>query len=214
VKFAAVVLAVAALLAGCSSSAAAPNPGRTSSGLRVAGEGGPSSPYRGMALNPPQPRPAFTLTDTTGRTVDFAAVTRGRPTLLYFGYTRCPDVCPATMADIGQALQKLPSALQKRTYVVFVSTDVKHDTGPVIAKWLKNFDVGTAAHWLGLRGTRAQVDAAQAGAHVFLAEDDGLTHSSQVLLYGSDDYARDSFVYNDTGEAAQIAHDLPLVAAT
>jgi protein SCO1/2 len=57
------------------------------------------------------------------------------------------------------------------------------------------------------------VNAAQAGAHVFLASDDGLTHSAQVLLYGSDDYARDSFVYDDTGEAAQIAHDLPLVSA-
>jgi protein SCO1/2 len=211
VKFAAALVALAALLAGCSSSAGAPSSGATSSGLRV-GEG--TGPYKGLALNPPRPRPAFTLTDTAGHSVDFGTVTRGHPTLLYFGYTQCPDICPATMADIGQALRRLPSSLQKRTYVVFVSTDVKHDTGPVIAKWLSNFDAGDKAHWLGLRGTRAQVNAAQAGAHIFLAEDGGLTHSAQVLLYGTDDYARDSFAYNDTGEAAQIAHDLPLVSAT
>lgn len=210
-KFVVVLLAVAGLLAGCSSSAGEPSSGPTSTGLRV-GEG--VGPYKGMALTPPRPRPAFTLTDTTGRKVDFGTVTRGHPTLVYFGYTRCPDVCPATMADIGQALRTVPVSLQKRTYVVFVSTDVKHDTGPVIVRWLRNFSAGDSAHWLGLRGTRAQVNAAQAGAHVFLASDGGLTHSSQVLLYGADDYARDSFVYNDTGEAAQIAHDLPLVAAT
>ena len=44
-----------------------------------------------------------------------------------------------TMADIGLALHTVPENLQAQTYVVFVSTDVKHDTGPVIAKWLSNF---------------------------------------------------------------------------
>jgi protein SCO1/2 len=210
VKFVVVLAALAALLAGCSSSAGAPRPEPTQKGLRV-GEGG--GRYHGVVLNPPLPRPAFTLTDTSGRKVDFSKVTQGSPTLLFFGYTHCPDICPATMADLGQALRKVPPALQKRTYVVFVTTDVKRDTGPVIARWMKNFDAGTSAHWLGLRGSRAQVDAAQAAARVFLATDGGLTHSTQVMLYGPDDYARDSFVYNDTGEAAQIAHDLPLIAA-
>jgi protein SCO1/2 len=209
VKFVVALVALAAVLAGCSSSGTPSS--APSTGLRAAGEG--AGPYRGVELNPPRPRPSFTLLDTSGRRVDFGAVTRGHPTLLYFGYTRCPDICPATMADVGQALRKVPVALQKQTYVVFVTTDVRRDTGPVIARWLKHFRFGDQAHWLGLRGTRAQVNAAQAGAHVFLAEDDGLTHSAQVMLYGTDDYARDSFVYNDVGEAAQIAHDLPLVAA-
>jgi protein SCO1/2 len=211
VKFVVTLVALAALLAGCGSAGGSPGAGATHSGLRAAQKG--NGQYKGMALNPPRPRPSFTLLDTSGRKVDFGTVTRGHPTLLYFGYTRCPDICPATMADVGQALRKVPVALQKQTYVVFVTTDVRRDTGPVIARWLKHFRFGDQAHWLGLRGTRAQVNAAQAGAHVFLAEDDGLTHSAQVMLYGTDDYARDSFVYNDVGEAAQIAHDLPLVAA-
>ena len=73
-------------------------------------------------------------------------------------------------------------------------------------------DAGSKATFVGLRGTQAQVDAAQAAAHIFLAEDGGATHSTKVLFYGPDDYARVSFVYNDSSEQEQIAHDLSVVA--
>jgi protein SCO1/2 len=143
----------------------------------------------------------------------FAERTAGHPTLLFFGYTNCPDVCPTTMFDIGAALRSLPASLQKQTYVVFVSTDVKHDTGAVIHKWLSNFTTGTSATFVGLRGTQPQIDAAQTAAHIALAEDDGQTHSALVLLFGADDYARASYLQS-TNEQKQIAHDLPLVAAS
>ena len=55
------------------------------------------------------------------------------------------------------------------------------------------------------------IDAAQAAAHVAVAEDGGQTHSAQVLLYGADDYARVAFAQS-TNEQKQIEHDLPLVA--
>jgi protein SCO1/2 len=201
-------LVLAGALAGCTSShsgaPASPHP----SGLGFIGSG----PYQGFGVDPPRPRPDFTLTDTQGRSYDFGAQTKGHPTLLYFGYTDCPDICPATMADIGLALKSLPTALQKRTDVVFVSTDVRHDTDAIIAKWLTNFSGGNHATWVGLRGTRGEVNLAQAAAHVFLAEDGGQQHSTQVMLYGADNYAHDSFVYNNTGEQKQIAHDLPIVA--
>lgn len=197
--------AVALLLAGCASSHADPKPSDLN-------DRPSNSTYDGFALDPPRPRPSFTMTDTSGKPFAFGSVTEGHPTLLYFGYTNCPDICPATMADIGLALKELPASLQRETYVVFVSTDVKHDTGPVIARWLHNFDTGAKAHFVGLHGTRAQVNAAQAAAHIFLAEDAGQSHSTQVLLYGSDDYARTSFVYNDNTEQQQIEHDLPIVA--
>jgi protein SCO1/2 len=199
------LVAVALLLAACTSSHADPKP----SGLN---DQPGNSTYAGFALTPPRPRPSFTLTDNAGKPFSFGAATEGHPTLLFFGYTNCPDICPATMADISVALKKTPASLQRQTYVVFVSTDVKRDTGPVLTQWLHNFDVGTKAHFVGLRGTQAQVDAAQAAAHIFLAEDGGQTHSTTVLLYGTDDYARTSFVYNNNDEQEQIAHDLPLVA--
>ena len=197
--------AVALFLAACTSSQADPKP----SGLNDQPKSGT---YAGFALNPPQPRPSFVLTDNSGKSFSFGTATQGHPTLLFFGYTNCPDICPATMADISVALKKMPTSLQRDTYVVFVSTDVKRDTGPVLTRWLHNFDAGTSAHFVGLRGSQAQVNAAQAAAHIFLAEDGGQTHSTTVLLYGADDYARTSFVYNDNGEQEQIEHDLPIVA--
>jgi protein SCO1/2 len=115
------------------------------------------------------------------------------------------------MADIHTALSKVPPALQRQTYVVFVSTDVKHDTAAVIDKWLSNFTGGVGATFVGLRGTQAQIDAAQAASHIALAEDDGQTHSAQVLLFGADDYARVTFLQS-TNEAELMAHDLPLAA--
>jgi protein SCO1/2 len=203
-RLAAVVAAVALVAAACSSGAAAPQP----SELHDKPTGGV---YQGFGLLPPQPRPSFTLTDTSGKSYAFGRATAGKPTLLYFGYTHCPDVCPTTMADIGQALRTVPSDIQRRTQVVFVTTDVKRDTGPVMAAWLAHFDTDLPNRFVGLTGTQAQIDAAQAAAHVQLAEDEGQQHSAEVLLYGSDDYARVQYLQS-TNEADQIGHDLPLVA--
>ncbi len=170
-----------------------------------------SGPYDGLGLTPPLPRPQFTLTDTAGKTYSFGQQTAGRTTLLFFGYTRCADICPQTMADIGVALRELPVAMQRTVTVAFVSTDVKVDTAPVIRTWLSKFSPGTKATFVGLRGTQSQIDAAQSASHVLIAEDGGKTHSSQVLLYGPDDYAHVAFLYNAQNEAKQMAHDLRLI---
>jgi protein SCO1/2 len=206
-----VLAALAVLLAVCASAACSSSSSSSGGATKGLSDNTGGGPFQGVGLVPPRPRPAFTLTDTAGATYSFGTQTQGRTTMLFFGYTNCPDICPATMADIGVALRALPVDIQKQITVVFVSTDVKHDTGAVIARWLANFTPHTQATFVGLRGTQAQVNAAQAAAHIFLAEDGGQTHSTQVLLYGPDDYAHDSFVYTDNGEAKQMQHDLPLV---
>ena len=170
----------------------------------------PQGTYRGLELGPPQPRPTFTLTDTTGSRYDFAAETRGRPTLLYFGYTHCPDVCPTTMADVAAALRGTPEPLRSEVRVVFVTTDPARDTGKVLAAWLRNFDPDLPRKFVGLTGTTAQVDAAQAAAKIPVATDGGQTHSAEQLLYGSDDYARVAYVSGSSPD--DLRHDLPLVA--
>lgn len=202
----ALLLVVVGLVAGCASSGGGAK--NTPSQLNGQPTGGQ---YQGAGLTPAQPRPNFTLIDTAGKSFQFGSITAGHPTLLYFGYTHCPDVCPTTMVDSSIALKSLSAALQKQTYVVFVTTDVKRDTGPVLAKWLSNFTKGAKATFVGLTGTQAQIDAAQAGAHVTVAEDGGQTHSSELLLYGADNYARVAFLQSNTLQQ-QIAHDLPLVA--
>lgn len=200
----AALAALVLLAAGCTSGGGAAKPsdlvGRPQSG-----------PYHGFGLDPAQPRPSFTLLDSAGKPFAFGTRTARHPTLLFFGYTHCPDECPATMADIRLALQDVPASVAAQTYVVFVTTDVRRDTGPVIERWLGNFDTGSKAHWIGLHGTQAEVDAAQAAAHVMVAEDKGETHSTQLLLYGPDDYAHVAFLQT-SNEQHQLAHDLPIVA--
>jgi protein SCO1/2 len=200
-------LAAVGLLAACTS--AGGKAGQTPSELN----GRPDSTYQGVGLTPPQPRPQFTLTDTGGKSFKFATDTAAKPTLLFFGYTNCPDVCPTTLADIANALKSVPTDVRTATQVVFVTTDIKRDTGPVVAAYLRKFDVELPTKFIGLHGSQSQIDAAQVAAHVTLAEDGGQAHSAEVLLYGSDDYARVSFLQSNN-EADQISHDLQLVAGT
>jgi protein SCO1/2 len=209
----AVLLAVL-LVGGCSSgSGGSSGPGSIATPAPSELNDHTDSTYQGLGLVPPQPRPQFTLTDTAGREFRFGTETSGKPTLLFFGYTTCPDVCPTTLADIANGLRQVPEPVRKLTQVVFVTTDVKRDSAAVIKSYLAKFDPGLPNRFIGLRGTQSEIDAAQVAAHVTLAEDEGQTHSSQVLLYGTDDYARVSFLQS-TNQAAQVAHDLPLVADT
>ena len=94
---------------------------------------------------------------------------------------------------------------------MFVTTDVKHDSPAIIKTWLANFSPGVQASFVGLTGTQAQIDAAQAASHISLATDGGQTHSAEVLLYGADDYARVKYLQS-SNEAQQMAHDIPLVS--
>jgi protein SCO1/2 len=194
------------LLAACSSSKPSSPKASELNGAPKVGK------YEGAGLQPAQPRPSFTLTDTTGKPFAFGSRTAGHPTFLFFGYTQCPDVCPATLADIATALRRVPEKISSKAYVVFVTTDVKHDTGAVIADWLSHIPGHDKGHWVGLRGTQPQIDAAQAAAHITVATDDGQTHSAQALLYGPDDYAHVTFLQS-TNEQQAMLHDLRIVAS-
>lgn len=198
------VLTVAGtILTGCSSGHHSDAPAKVSPTAK--------GTYRGQSFPAPRPRPTFTLTDTADRPYNFGTQTRGHPTLLYFGYTNCPDICPTWMADFAVALNQVSPALRKDTRVVFVTTDPARDKPAVIRRWLDHFDKSLTPKFVGLTGTQAQIDAAQQLAGVPLAADHGETHSAEVLLYGSDDV--DRIFYTSGTSPSAISHDLPLVAA-
>src|SRR5438094_4891203 len=88
--------------------------------------------YRGGLVTPPLPKPAFVLTDTSGAAFDFRQRTEGHVTLLFFGYTYCPDQCPMHMANLGSALKKMPAAMADRVKLVFVTTDPERDLPAVL----------------------------------------------------------------------------------
>lgn len=83
----------------------------------------------------------------------------GHVRLLYFGYTHCADVCPTTMADLGIALRRLPTATQDNVEVVFVTSDPGRDTIPAMSAWLSHFDSGLAHPFEGVTAPLKQTDA-------------------------------------------------------
>ena len=118
--------------------------------------------FRGGIVTPPLPKPRFVLTDTSGAPFDFWNRTRGSVTLLFFGYTNCPDQCPMHMANIGQALKRLPPGVADRVKLVFVTTDPARDTAVALRRWLDHFD----RHFVGLTGSDAELAAVQKAAGV------------------------------------------------
>lgn len=137
-------------------------------------------------------RPTFTLRDTDGRPFRFAGQTAGRLTFLEFGYTNCPDVCPVHMANLAAVLTRLAPSDRMRIAVVFVSVDPDRDTPAVLRKWLDAFD----ATFIGLTGTREQLDSAQLAVGfapaVVQAVPDGtpnVIHAASVLAFTADDTA-------------------------
>src|SRR6201997_4518273 len=117
----------------------------------------PQATYRGGLVTPPLPKPHFVLTDTSGARFDFWNRTRGSITLLFFGYTYCPDECPMHMAKVGAALKKLPRGIVNQVKLVFVTTDPARDTRVDLRRWLDNFD----KRFVGLTGTPTALDAVQ-----------------------------------------------------
>jgi protein SCO1/2 len=204
----ALLVAGALVLSGCSGPAAG-DEGHDHADAPAVVEA-PEDSFAGLDLAEPYRRPTFTLTDTTGAAYDFRAATEGRPTLLFFGYTNCPDICPTTMADVAVALRGLDPALAAAVQVVFVTTDPAFDTPEVLGEYLGRFDADLPTRFVGLTGEQDLIDQAQLAAGVPLAEDDGRLHSSLLLLYGADDEAQVAF---DAGNTARdIADDLRTVA--
>ncbi len=117
--------------------------------------GGSHAPPKTAALllNPPKALPAFTLEN--GSDAPFVKTNlEGHWSLLYFGYTHCPDVCPTTMADLNKMmgqLKNLPAAVQPRVY--FISVDPKRDTPALLKEYVHYFNSG----FLGMTGAVDQL---------------------------------------------------------
>jgi protein SCO1/2 len=106
-------------------------------------------------LDQPFEKPDLVLTDTQGKTYDLRKETAGRPTLIYFGYTHCPDVCPLTMNNLAVAKKALPKAEQDKLRVVFVTTDPDRDTPGELGSWLRGID----PQFIGLTGDFSTIQA-------------------------------------------------------
>jgi len=183
------------------------------SGCR-AGESGDRPPAElllGAAVNPAIPRPDVVLTDTDGRPYDFRAETDGHATLLFFGYTNCPDVCPLQMARIGAALHRVDSTVVRAVRVVFVSVDPDRDTPQRLRSWLDAFHPAI----VGLRGDLDSVNAVLDGLSFAPARREaigdsyGMSHPAAVIAYTPQGVGR--YLYYPTTTTDDWVHDLPLL---
>ncbi|MDA0350724.1 MAG: SCO family protein [Chloroflexi bacterium] len=158
-------------------------------------------------------KPDFVLTNAaTGAPYDFRAETAGQVTLLYFGYTNCPDVCPVHMANIAAALDQAPFEVRDAVRVVFVGVDAPRDSAERVRDWLDFFD----RDFIGLTGTEEELAAAQTAAQVPVAfidsEFDGgytVAHAGWIFLYTRDNLAH--LRYPSGIRQAAWAHDLELL---
>ena len=197
---AAALVALMLAVAGCASGAA-----------KTTRESG----FAGVVQRPVLTRPGFHLTDTHGRLYDFRARTKGRLTLLYFGYTHCLTECPTTLATVASALRRMPAEQRHQVTLVLVTTDPQRDTGPVLREYLHRFDPS----FIGLTGTPHQVARAERISSAQPSEtepatpggDHKIAHTTWLYAYGLDDVAR--IVYGPSVSVNDLRHDLPLLLA-
>lgn len=176
--------------------------------------GGSGDGWRGIPLDVETPRelPDVTLEDTDGDPVELRETFLGRPTLLFFGYASCPDICPIHMAVLSSAMSQLRVS-PEQVQVVFVTVDPERDTGEVIDGWLS--DLG--APFVGLRGDVATIEAALDALDLPTPTVEGenpnggelIGHPAQVIGFDADGVAQR--VWPSGARRADWINDLPRI---
>jgi protein SCO1/2 len=157
-------------------------------------------------------KPAFTNLDITGNTQfgsdfslpDASGKTRtlgdfkGKAVVLFFGYTHCPDVCPTTLAELSQALQKL-GVDGKRVQVLMVTVDPARDTAPLLGEYVSAF----SPTFIGLRpADTAELVKITKDFRVYYAQVPGKTAGDYTM-----DHTAASYVFDPQGRLRLFARD-------
>ena len=167
------VLTAALLLAGCASG--------TSEGTEHQG-------VHGTTLKAPFEAPATPLTDTDGAPYSLADQTDKPLTLLFFGYTNCPDVCQMVMANIASALARLDAGQRSDVDVVFVTTDPARDTEKVLKDYLARFGDGLT----GLTGDLDTIVDLAKSYGVFMEKEKKLASGGYDVSHSTNVFAIDA----------------------
>lgn len=188
------VLVLAASLAGCGSDT--PEEGDVN----------------GALLTEPYTVPDTALTDTDGEPFSLAADTDKRLTLVFFGYTHCPDICQTVMANVAAGLTRLDDTERDQVDVVFVTTDPARDDEQTLRDYLDRFDPA----FLGLTGDLSTITDIGNALGVAVEEGEKLpsggyevTHGTQVIGVDADERA--PIVWLQDTSAAEFADDVHLL---
>lgn len=161
-----------------------------------------SPKFHGVVMPEPKKAPGFTLTAHAGEEVGLTDF-EGQLVLIYFGYTYCPDVCPATLAELSRALKLLDQKDREEVQVLMVSVDPDRDTPEVLADYMAHFDPS----FLGLTGSDSEVAAAAHDYGIFVQKQEGtvesgylVNHTANVAVVDQDGYLRLIFKFNTPAE--------------
>lgn len=185
-----------ALLAGCTAPDNRPAL-ITASGTQGRYKGAELDPARSYAL------PDTMLTDTSGapysvRTGSSAHPVTAPVTILFFGYSNCPDVCTGILADVATARNRMAADLKSKVRLLCITTDPARDTAPVLKQYLDRID----PDYVGLTGDLATIVSVAEGVGVSIDDAKKLpsggyevTHGTQVIGFGSDHKATVVWTY-------------------
>ena len=170
---------------------------------------GDDAAFTGTRLDPPFTVLTTPLTGTDGQPYSLADDTDKPLTLVFFGYTNCPDICGVVMSNLGSAMTRLDASDRDRVDVVFVTTDPTRDTAPVLEKYVHRFDPS----FLGLTGDIDTISAVAMPLGVGVEQGQKLpsggydvTHGTSVTAIDGDD---EGTVYWDQAtSSAQYAADI------
>lgn len=161
----------------------------------------PAAPVSGTELNNPVPVSGLDLVNHRGQVVDLADDFSGDVTLVFFGYTRCPDICPLTMARLAQAYGQLERTDGLK--VVMVTVDPGHDTPEVLGDYVQRFH----PDFIGLTGSNNQIaEAAKTFFVGYAGEAPTVAHTDMVMVL---DRAGNMRYMYGTEAVISIGEDLP-----
>lgn len=151
----------------------------------------PAYEFRGGVLDPPLAVPDFELMSSTGEPFRLSQ-TQGDLTLVTFGYTFCPDVCPLTLGQIKRVMNDLEESQRRRVHVLFISVDPERDTPEVLSRYMTAFD----PTFIGLTDDPAKLNAVMAAFGAFAEKEvvaDSaagylVSHTSRLYLIGPDSH--------------------------
>lgn len=149
--------------------------------------------FEGVAIDPPRTMPAFEFVRADS-TVFRTAPEPGRPLVLFFGYTHCPDVCPTTMADWKRVQADLGASASQVRFV-FVSVDPERDTPTIAERYARQFD----AAFVGLSGDAPTTSGIMEAFGVAAARDTGTSAAGYLVSHSSQ-----AFLLNDAGALVAI----------
>lgn len=163
--------------------------------------------YHGTVIQSPDPANNFTLTGFDGEPVSLEDF-RGQAVMLYFGYTFCPDVCPATLVELANASQLLGKDAEK-LQVIMVTVDPLRDTPEKLEKYVTHFD----PDFLGLTGTEDEIAAAATPFGIYYEKQEGseatgylMDHTASVIVVDPEGHLRLIYPFGTSGE--DIAEDI------